>query len=117
VRSGVETWIPGGMFERHGMGASPWYDGDRFARDGIVCVIINDWSGRLDSNQRPHAPKAKKPTKHNVAQTNETEQKPKHDRDLPASSCLRFVTSYHWISHRHVNLRSTRTVQSRRFSH
>jgi len=37
----VMVWIPGGMFEYHGMGASPWYDGSRFARDGIVCVTIN----------------------------------------------------------------------------
>ena len=35
------VWIPGGMFEFHGTGASPWYDGSRFARDGIVCVTIN----------------------------------------------------------------------------
>ena len=35
------VWIPGGMFEFHGTGASPWYDGSRFARDGIVCVSIN----------------------------------------------------------------------------
>jgi carboxylesterase 2/para-nitrobenzyl esterase len=35
------VWIPGGMFEYHGTGASPWYDGSRFARDGIVCVTIN----------------------------------------------------------------------------
>lgn len=37
----VMVWIPGGMFEYHGTGASPWYDGSRFARDGIVCVTIN----------------------------------------------------------------------------
>jgi len=37
----VVVWIPGGMFEYHGTGASPWYDGSRFARDGIVCVTIN----------------------------------------------------------------------------
>jgi para-nitrobenzyl esterase len=37
----VMVWIPGGMFEFHGTGASPWYDGSRFARDGIVCVTIN----------------------------------------------------------------------------
>jgi para-nitrobenzyl esterase len=35
------VWIPGGMFEYHGTGASPWYDGSRFARDGVVCVTIN----------------------------------------------------------------------------
>jgi carboxylesterase 2/para-nitrobenzyl esterase len=35
------VWIPGGMFEVHGTGAGPWYDGTRFARDGIVCVTIN----------------------------------------------------------------------------
>lgn len=37
----VMVWIPGGMYEYHGTGASPWYDGSRFARDGIVCVTIN----------------------------------------------------------------------------
>ena len=37
----VVVWIPGGAFEYHGTGASPWYDGRRFARDGIVCVTIN----------------------------------------------------------------------------
>jgi carboxylesterase type B len=37
----VMVWIPGGMFEFHATGASPWYDGSRFARDGIVCVSIN----------------------------------------------------------------------------
>lgn len=36
----VMVWIPGGMFEV-GTGAAPWYDGSRFARDGIVCVTIN----------------------------------------------------------------------------
>jgi len=29
------------MFEYHGTSAAPWYDGSRFARDGIVCVTIN----------------------------------------------------------------------------
>lgn len=37
----VMVWIPGGVFEYHGTGASPWYDGSRFARDGVVCVTIN----------------------------------------------------------------------------
>ncbi len=37
----VMVWISGGLFEYHGAGASPWYDGSRFARDGIVCVTIN----------------------------------------------------------------------------
>src|SRR5690348_5601018 len=37
----VMVWIAGGMFEYHGTGASPWYDGSRFARDGVVCVTIN----------------------------------------------------------------------------
>ena len=37
----VMVWIPGGLFEYHGTGAGPWYDGSRFARDGIVCVTIN----------------------------------------------------------------------------
>jgi para-nitrobenzyl esterase len=36
----VMVWIPGGMFEYHGTGASPWYEGSRFARDGVVCVTI-----------------------------------------------------------------------------
>jgi carboxylesterase type B len=35
------VWIPGGVYGYHGTGASPWYDGSRFARDGIVCVTIN----------------------------------------------------------------------------
>jgi carboxylesterase type B len=37
----VMVWLPGGMFEYHGTGASPWYDGSRFARDGVVCVTVN----------------------------------------------------------------------------
>lgn len=37
----VMVWIAGGMFEFHGTGASPWYDGSRFARDGVVCVTLN----------------------------------------------------------------------------
>lgn len=37
----VMVWIPGGMFQYHGTGASPWYDGSRFARDGVVCVTLN----------------------------------------------------------------------------
>lgn len=37
----VMVWIPGGMFQYHGTGASPWYDGSRFARDGVICVTIN----------------------------------------------------------------------------
>ncbi len=37
----VMVWIPGGMYAYHGTGASPWYDGSHFARDGIVCVTIN----------------------------------------------------------------------------
>lgn len=37
----VMVWIPGGMFGYHATGASPWYDGSRFARDGVVCVTIN----------------------------------------------------------------------------
>ncbi|HEY6969957.1 MAG TPA: carboxylesterase/lipase family protein [Candidatus Angelobacter sp.] len=37
----VMVWIPGGGFEFHATSASPWYDGSRFARDGIVCVTIN----------------------------------------------------------------------------
>jgi carboxylesterase 2/para-nitrobenzyl esterase len=34
------VWIPGGMFEFHATGATPFYDGSRFARDGVVCVTI-----------------------------------------------------------------------------
>ncbi len=37
----VMVWIPGGQFEFHATGASPWYDGSRFAADGVVCVTIN----------------------------------------------------------------------------
>jgi len=41
ARQPVMVWIPGGMFEYHATGASPWYEGSRFARDGVVCVTIN----------------------------------------------------------------------------
>jgi carboxylesterase type B len=37
----VMVWIAGGLFEYHGTGASPFYDGSHFSRDGIVCVTIN----------------------------------------------------------------------------
>src|SRR5579871_844800 len=37
----VMVWIPGGMFEFHATGATPLYDGSRFARDGVVCVTIS----------------------------------------------------------------------------
>jgi carboxylesterase type B len=37
----VMVWIPGGAFES-GTGATPWYDGSHYTRDGIVCVTIND---------------------------------------------------------------------------
>ncbi|MBN9311316.1 carboxylesterase family protein [Devosia sp.] len=37
----VMLWIAGGMFEYHATGASPWYDGSAFARDGVVLVSIN----------------------------------------------------------------------------
>ena len=40
ARRPVMLWIPGGMFE-YGTAATAWYDGSRFARDGIVCVTIN----------------------------------------------------------------------------
>lgn len=40
ARQPVMVWIPGGAFE-HGTGAVTWYDGTRFARDGVVCVTIN----------------------------------------------------------------------------
>jgi para-nitrobenzyl esterase len=39
-RCPVTVWIPGGMFEFHATGASAFYDGSRFARDGVVCVTI-----------------------------------------------------------------------------
>jgi carboxylesterase 2/para-nitrobenzyl esterase len=37
----VMVWIPGGMFEFHASGPSAFYEGGRFARDGVVCVTIN----------------------------------------------------------------------------
>jgi carboxylesterase type B len=37
----VLVWIAGGMYEYHATGASPWYDGSAFARDGVVLVSIN----------------------------------------------------------------------------
>lgn len=36
----VMVWIHGGAF-RNGSNSVPWYLGDRFARDGVVCVSIN----------------------------------------------------------------------------
>ena len=38
ARMPVLLWITGGAFE---VGSSAWYDGSRFARDGVVCVAIN----------------------------------------------------------------------------
>lgn len=40
ARRPVMVWIPGGMFEFHGASVSDFYDGGRFARDGVVCVTI-----------------------------------------------------------------------------
>jgi len=40
-RRAVMVWIPGGMFEFHATGGTAYYDGSRFARDGVVCVTIN----------------------------------------------------------------------------
>ena len=34
------VWIHGGAF-RNGSSGVPWYFGDRFARDGVVCVTLN----------------------------------------------------------------------------
>jgi para-nitrobenzyl esterase len=36
----VMVWIHGGAF-RNGSSGVPWYCGDRFARDGVVCVTLN----------------------------------------------------------------------------
>src|SRR6476660_4644670 len=36
----VMVGIPGGMYSFHARGASPWSDGTRFARDGVVCVTV-----------------------------------------------------------------------------
>jgi carboxylesterase type B len=44
ARLPVMVWLPGGQFE-HGAGAVPAYDGSRFARDGIVCVTVNNRAG------------------------------------------------------------------------
>ena len=38
--------------------------------------------------------------------TPESHENLKHDRDLPASSCSRFVTRYHVMSDRHGTLRA-----------
>jgi carboxylesterase type B len=38
----VMVWITGGSFRA---GSNAWYDGSRFARDGVVCVAINYRSG------------------------------------------------------------------------
>jgi carboxylesterase 2/para-nitrobenzyl esterase len=36
----VMVWIPGGMFEFHATGGTAYYEGSRFARDGVVCVTL-----------------------------------------------------------------------------
>jgi carboxylesterase 2/para-nitrobenzyl esterase len=41
ARRPVMVWLPGGMFEFHATSASAFYDGSRFARNGVVCVTIN----------------------------------------------------------------------------
>lgn len=38
----VMIWITGGAFR---VGSNAWYEGSRFARDGVVCVAINYRSG------------------------------------------------------------------------
>ncbi|HEU5347628.1 MAG TPA: carboxylesterase family protein, partial [Ktedonobacterales bacterium] len=40
ARQPVMVWIPGSAFQ-YGTAATAWYDGARFARDGVVCVTIN----------------------------------------------------------------------------
>ena len=40
TRCPVMVWIPGSAFEV-GSAATPFFDGSRFARDGVVCVTIN----------------------------------------------------------------------------
>lgn len=40
ARLPVMVWIPGSAFQ-YGTGATTYYDGGRFARDGVVCVTIN----------------------------------------------------------------------------
>jgi carboxylesterase type B len=42
ARLPVLVWITGGAFR---VGSNAWYDGSRFARDGVVCVAINYRSG------------------------------------------------------------------------
>ena len=42
ARLPVMVWITGGAFRA---GSNAWYDGSRFARDGVVCVAINYRSG------------------------------------------------------------------------
>jgi len=46
TRAPVLVWIHGGAFSV-GSGSDPWYDGSRFARDGVVCVAINYRLGPL----------------------------------------------------------------------
>jgi len=41
ARQPVMVWVSGGLFEYHGTGACPWYNGAGFARDGVVCVTIS----------------------------------------------------------------------------
>ncbi len=52
----VMVWIHGGAY-RHGTGATPWYDGTSFARNGdIVVVTINYRLGALGFCRMPGAP-------------------------------------------------------------
>ena len=52
----VMVWIHGGAY-RHGTGATPWYDGTRFAKDSdIVVVTINYRLGALGFARIPEAP-------------------------------------------------------------
>ena len=50
----VMVWIQGGMFE---LSSTAAYDGSRFARDGVVCVVINWRPGpRASSTSRTGSP-------------------------------------------------------------
>jgi para-nitrobenzyl esterase len=56
----VMVWIHGGA-HRFGSGASPFYDGSRFARDGIVLVTINYRLGLLGYFAHPALTRAAAP--------------------------------------------------------
>ena len=62
-------------------------------------------------NRRPSGYEAKNAGFRATDNSRKTNEKHKRDGNLAASPCSRFVRQYHQISHRHVNVTSTRLEQ------